>query len=355
MPCARRRSSLARRRREQLGELGPCRLVAHREAPRAEVGVIRARIIAQAAPRRPAAAAQRPTSIFVIFSLRAGPRGTCTETISSRLWPISALPTGDSLESLLLGRVGLGRADDRVLLRLAGLLVLDVHDRADLHDVGRDLGGVDDRARRASFSSSVGDARLEHRLLVLGVVVLGVLGDVAELACLLDALGDLAAAVGAQDLELVLELLEAFRGEDDVLGHACASGRIGVSERGSIATARRGSGRLSRAFQAAAASGLAARRRARAPRPASRPAGSARRRPSSRPGARGTRGRTCAGSGPARSSPRCSTARSMTQRSSATISACVGAPSRPPSSSANSHGLPSEPRASITAAAPVCA
>ena len=38
-------------------------------------------------------------SIFVIFSLRAGPRGTGTETISPRLWPIRALPTGDSLES----------------------------------------------------------------------------------------------------------------------------------------------------------------------------------------------------------------------------------------------------------------
>src|SRR4051794_18827822 len=41
-----------------------------------------------------------PTSILVILSLRAGPRGTCTDTTSLRLWPISARPTGDSLESL---------------------------------------------------------------------------------------------------------------------------------------------------------------------------------------------------------------------------------------------------------------
>src|SRR5439155_25304348 len=42
----------------------------------------------------------RPTSILVIFSLRAGPRGTFTATVSLRLRPISARPTGDSLESL---------------------------------------------------------------------------------------------------------------------------------------------------------------------------------------------------------------------------------------------------------------
>jgi hypothetical protein len=41
-----------------------------------------------------------PTSIFVILSLRAGPRGTCTDTTSLRRWPSSARPTGDSFESL---------------------------------------------------------------------------------------------------------------------------------------------------------------------------------------------------------------------------------------------------------------
>jgi hypothetical protein len=40
------------------------------------------------------------------------------------------------------------------------------------------------------------DAVLEHRLLVLRVVVLGVLGDVAELARDADALRDLAALLG---------------------------------------------------------------------------------------------------------------------------------------------------------------
>src|SRR3954452_8504014 len=55
----------------------------------------------------------RPTSILVILSLRAGPRGTCTETTSLRLWPISARPTGDSLESLL--SFGFASADPTIV------------------------------------------------------------------------------------------------------------------------------------------------------------------------------------------------------------------------------------------------
>ena len=43
----------------------------------------------------------------------------------------------------------------------------------------------------------------------------------------------------------------------------------------------------------------------------------------------------------------------MTQSSSSRISACVGSDSRSPSSWEKSHGLPSEPRARATAAAPV--
>jgi hypothetical protein len=58
---------------------------------------------------------------------------------------------------------------------------------------------------------------LEHRLLVLGVVVLGVLGDVAELAGDPDPLRDLAALLGLQVLDLLLELLVPLCGEDDFL------------------------------------------------------------------------------------------------------------------------------------------
>src|SRR3954470_932064 len=118
----------------------------------------------------------------------------------------------------LVRRVGLGRADDRVRRRLARLVVLDVDQGAHAHDVVVELGGVDHRGR-AQLVLERGDPRLEHRLLVLGVVVLGVLRDVPELAGLLDALGDLAALGGGEVLDLLLEVLEAFGGEDDVLLH----------------------------------------------------------------------------------------------------------------------------------------
>ena len=58
---------------------------------------------------------------------------------------------------------------------------------------------------------------LEHRLLVLRVVVLGVLGDVAELARDADPLGDLAALVVLQVVDLLLQLLVALGREDDFL------------------------------------------------------------------------------------------------------------------------------------------
>src|SRR5580765_4868547 len=54
-------------------------------------------------------------------------------------------------------------------------------------------------------------------LLVLRRVVLGVLGDVAELTRLANALGDLAAPVDREVLDLRLELLEPVGGENDFL------------------------------------------------------------------------------------------------------------------------------------------
>ena len=74
--------------------------------------------------------------------------------------------------------------------------------------VSRSLASIDGRAAEPLLH--LRDPLLEHRLLVLGVVVLGVLGDVAELARLLDPLGDLAPARRLQLLELRLELLEPF-------------------------------------------------------------------------------------------------------------------------------------------------
>ncbi len=77
---------------------------------------------------------------------------------------------------------------------------------------------IDDR-RGTDAVLELDDAGLDLGLLVLRVVVLRVLGDVAEVARLLDAIGDLTAAFRLEVLELCLELLQAFTGKDDVARH----------------------------------------------------------------------------------------------------------------------------------------
>ena len=109
---------------------------------------VSARPARSSAPGRSAAT---PTSILVILSLRVGPlRQLAPSTIVAALVAEQRLADRRLVGELVLRRVGLGRADDRVLDRLAGLLVLDVDDRADPDDVGRELVGVDDRARSAA-------------------------------------------------------------------------------------------------------------------------------------------------------------------------------------------------------------
>src|SRR5204862_1305752 len=239
---------------------------------------------------------------------------------------------------LLLGGVGLGRAHDRELQR-AALLVLDVDDRADADGVGGDVVRVDDLGG-AQTLLQLHDALLEHRLLVLGVVVLGVLRDVAELASLLDALGHVAAPVAGQLLELILELLEAFWGEDDVLGHKTEPGVVEQgkprAQAGTAAQCSNGRNSLKTAW--AAASESVACRRPWAALPAPRRSM--------------YQGYALRIQRAARSGPKCSAAAPIIQSSSSRISSAVGSSVRSPSSSSNSQGFPSEPRASITAAAP---
>ena len=224
-----------------------------------------------------------------------------------------------------------------------------------------------------SFSCQHRDAALEHRLLVLGVVVLGVLGDVAELPRLLDAFGDLAALLGGQQLEFVLELLQAFRGEDDVLRHVTLDRGLavrqrtgkspparrgmpwpgGLQRRSSIAGPGRPAAALTQPARAASGSGRAGPWRPPASQPPAATPAAAWRCGHPAPAAPGTRGRTCAGS--AWRAPRRGARRRapIVQSSSARTSSRVGSCSSPPKSWANSQGLPSAPRASITAAAPV--
>src|SRR3954469_4870628 len=204
-----------------------------------------------------------------------------------------------------LGRAGLGRADDDEGLLLA-LVVLDVDLRADAHDVGAELARVE-HARAAQPFLELRDARLEHGLLVLGVVVLGVLRDVAELPGLLDPLGDLPALGALEVLQLVLEVLEPFFGEDDVLLHV--DRRTPGWFRG-LRLAR-----IAARVRRPPAQAISPREPARPYRsPGARPEAPFRRR-----GARRTRGRPCASSAlpaPARGAPRPGPSASRARRGS---------------------------------------
>ena len=137
-----------------------------------------------------------------ILYLSEAPRGVVTSTVSPFLWPDDRLADRRLVRELVLGRVGLGRADDVVLDRLLGVDVAQANVRADRDDVGRDLPLLD-HARIAQLLLEPGDPVLEQHLVVLGVVVLGVLRDVAELAGNADALGDFAPPLGREVLDLL--------------------------------------------------------------------------------------------------------------------------------------------------------
>src|SRR5579862_1800596 len=120
------------------------------------------------------------------------------------------------VRQLVLGRVRLGRADDVVLDGFVRLHVAQAHLRPDRDLAGLDLLLRDDAGVRHPLLEH-GDARLEMGLFVLRGVVLGVLGDVAELTRDADPVGDLATPIVRQVLDLVLELLEALGRENDFL------------------------------------------------------------------------------------------------------------------------------------------
>ena len=81
-----------------------------------------------------------------------------------------------------------------------------------------------DHARVEQALLELGDLVLEHRLLVLRVVVLGVLGDIAELAGDADPIGDLTPLVGSQQLELLRQVLIALGGEEHFLQDTASTG-----------------------------------------------------------------------------------------------------------------------------------
>ena len=104
--------------------------------------------------------------------------------------------------------------------------VAQPHPGADRDAVLGDLL-LGDHAGRQQPLFQLGDLVLEHRLLVLGVVVLGVLGDVPELAGDPDPLRDLAALLRLEHLDLLLELLVALSRENDFLQRPSITGENG--------------------------------------------------------------------------------------------------------------------------------
>src|SRR5262249_13887173 len=194
MPRSRRRSSLARR-----------------SASRSDSSVTRA---AYSRLRRQVAAASGRLGSLDLRDLELLLRAArCLHRHD--LVPLAAdqrLADRRLVRELVLDRVRLGGSDDLELLRLAGLLVLDVDHGADANRLGVDLLVVDDRGpAQAVLKRS--DPLLEHGLLVLRVVVFGVFSDVPELPRLLDAIRNLAALVVLQVLELLLELFEPLGGD----------------------------------------------------------------------------------------------------------------------------------------------
>ena len=120
--------------------------------------------------------------------------------------PSSARPTGDSFE--IRPSRGLASVEPTIVnVSLPSSLSTDDR-RADLDVLGRvllvdDRGVLDQRLERL-------DPALDERLLVLGVLVLGVLREVAVLLGVVDPRGDLGAADVGHLVELRAELLEAI-------------------------------------------------------------------------------------------------------------------------------------------------
>ena len=141
-----------------------------------------------------------------------------------------ALPTGDSFESLSSA----GFASAEPTMKYSSVLFASTSRSftfAPIETTLRSTSRFVDHARVQEPFLELRDLVLEHRLLVLGVVVLGVLGDVAELAGDADPVRDLAALLGREHLDLLLQLLVALRRENDFLQRASLRQKPAVTRR----------------------------------------------------------------------------------------------------------------------------
>ena len=153
-------------------------------------------------------------SMILNFSLE--PRGVATSTVSPFFRPMIALPTGDSFESLR----STGFASAEPTMKYSTVSFASTSRRRTTEPTETTLVSMSfGLITRACGEPLVelGDAVLEHHLLVLRVVVLGVLGDLAERAGGRDPLRDLPALLSAKALELALQLLVALGCEDHIL------------------------------------------------------------------------------------------------------------------------------------------
>ncbi len=154
------------------------------------------------------------------------PRGVATSTVSPFFLPMIALPTGDSFESLSSA----GFASAEPTMKYSSVRLASTSRSLTFAPIGDDAQ-VDvallDHARVQEALLELGDLVLEHRLLVLGVVVLGVLGDVPELARDADPVRDLAPLLGRERLDLLLQFLVALGRENDFLQRASPKTKAG--------------------------------------------------------------------------------------------------------------------------------
>src|SRR5207249_629647 len=175
------------------------------------------------AVRRPGPPARRPTPSRRPLGDRDDlvgdvARGNLDRDVLALLLAEQRAPDRALVADPAFGRLGLGRADDGERLRAVGAADLDR--RADL-DVVVGVVLVDERGVLDQRLDHL-DAALDERLLVLGVLVLGILREVAVLLGVMDPLGDLWPPNGDHRLELQPELAEAFFADvGGLVVHSC--------------------------------------------------------------------------------------------------------------------------------------
>ena len=168
--------------------------------------------------------------ISMILNFTFEPRGVTTSTVSPFLRPMIALPTGDSFESFCSA----GFASAEPTMKYSTVCFASTSRRRttapDGDDARVDALLVDELGVREALLE-LRDAVLEHHLLVLRVVVLGVLRDLAELTRRRDPLRDLPALRRPQHVELARQLLVALGSEDHILHENASRDEIAGPDR----------------------------------------------------------------------------------------------------------------------------